>query len=148
MVRLMQKNDQGVFFDQLLVARRHDMKNANNYYLVTIYTNMHLLIHKYLTCNKQCVIENTPQMHHSGACVWRQYNIFVKWFLQSLCRTQRGYWDQSGQLSRIAMAKSNSFLQEESYHPDQTNRMPRLIRVIDICMFLIYTNSAAPKQMT
>ena len=61
---------------------------------------------------------------------------------------QRGYWDQSGQLSRIAMAKSNSFLQEESYHPDQTNRMPRLIRVIDICMFLIYTNSAAPKQMT
>ena len=75
MVGLTAKTHQGVFFDQLLVARRHDMKNANNYYLVTIYTNIHVLIHKYLTCNKQCVTENTPQMHHSGACVWRQYNI-------------------------------------------------------------------------
>ena len=85
----MAKKNQGVFFDQLLVARRHDMKNANNYYLVTIYTNMHVLIHKYLTCNKQCVIENTPQMHHSGACVWRQYNIFVMIFTVIMSYTKR-----------------------------------------------------------
>ena len=65
MVGLTAKTHQGVFFEQLLVARGHDMKNANNYYLVTIYTNIHALIQKYLTCNKQCVTENTPQMHHS-----------------------------------------------------------------------------------
>ena len=50
-----------------------------------------------------------------------------------------GDLDQSGQLHSkrygISIAKSHSFLKEESDRPDQTGRVPRLIRVIDMLMF-------------
>ena len=41
----------------------------------------------------------------------------------------------------------HSFLQEESDNSDKTGRMPGLTQVIDVRMFLIYTNSAVPNQM-